>query len=45
MGFRTGEFPKVERYYAEAISLLMFQTMSEAQQDAVVAALNSILVS
>ena len=39
MGFQTGDFPEAERYYAEAISLPMFQTMSEAQQDQVIAAL------
>lgn len=38
MGFKTGDFPEAERYYAEAISLPMFQTMTEQQQDAVVAA-------
>lgn len=38
MGFRHGDFPEAESYYAEAISLPMFQTMSEAQQDEVVAA-------
>lgn len=45
MGFRTGDFPNAERYYAEAITLPMFQTMSEVQQDAVVAALKTALVS
>lgn len=39
MGFKLGAFPESERYYAEAISLPMFQTLSEAQQDEVVAAL------
>src|SRR5690606_9424293 len=43
MGFRQGDYPEAERYYAEAISLPMFQTMSEAQQDEVVAALNKAL--
>lgn len=43
MGFKTGDFPEAERYYAEAISLPMFQTMSEAQQDAVLAALKTAL--
>ncbi|MNT74088.1 UDP-4-amino-4-deoxy-L-arabinose--oxoglutarate aminotransferase [compost metagenome] len=38
MGFRAGDFPHAERYYAEAISLPMFQTMTDAQQDEVVAA-------
>lgn len=38
MGFKPGDFPEAERYYAEAISLPMFQTMSETQQDEVVVA-------
>lgn len=44
LGFRVGDFPEAERYYAQAISLPMFQTMSEQQQDVVVAALNKILL-
>ena len=43
MGFQAGDYPEAERYYAEAISLPMFQTMSEEQQDAVVAALSKAL--
>jgi len=43
MGFRLGGYPEAERYYAEAISLPMFQTMSEAQQDEVVASLRKAL--
>lgn len=39
MGFKVGDFPEAERYYAEAISLPIFQTLTEAQQDEVVAAL------
>jgi UDP-4-amino-4,6-dideoxy-N-acetyl-beta-L-altrosamine transaminase len=39
MGFKSGDYPQAEQYYAEAISLPMFQTLSEAQQDQVVAAL------
>jgi UDP-4-amino-4,6-dideoxy-N-acetyl-beta-L-altrosamine transaminase len=38
MGFKAGDFPEAECYYSEAISLPMFQTMTEAQQDEVVAA-------
>ena len=45
MGFQTGDFPEAERYYAEAISLPMFQTMSEEQQDQVIAALREALQS
>jgi len=43
MGFKAVDFPEAERYYAEAISLPMFQTMSEAQQDQVIAALSGTL--
>ncbi|MCW8831654.1 MAG: DegT/DnrJ/EryC1/StrS family aminotransferase, partial [Gammaproteobacteria bacterium] len=43
MGFKVGDYPEAERYYAEAISLPMFQTMSEAQVDAVLAALKIAL--
>lgn len=43
MGFQLGDFPEAESYYAEAISLPMFQTMSEAQQDEVVMALRKVL--
>lgn len=39
MGFKAGDFVQSQRYYAEAISLPMFQTLSEAQQDQVVNAL------
>ncbi|APR54556.1 UDP-4-amino-4,6-dideoxy-N-acetyl-beta-L-altrosamine transaminase [Sphingomonas koreensis] len=38
MGFRAGDYPEAERYYAEAISLPMFPTMTDAQQEQVVAA-------
>lgn len=42
LGFKFGDFPEAERYYAEAISLPMFQTLSEEQQDAVVAAVRKV---
>ncbi len=45
MGFAVGDFEQAERYYAEAISLPMFQTMSDQQQDQVVDALNRVLVA
>jgi UDP-4-amino-4,6-dideoxy-N-acetyl-beta-L-altrosamine transaminase len=45
MGFQAGDFPEAERYYAEAISLPMFQTMSEEQQDVVISALKKALQS
>ena len=43
LGFRSGDFKEAERYYAEAISLPMYPTMTEAQQDQVVAALKQAL--
>ena len=43
MGFNSGDFPESERYYAEAISLPMFQTMTEEQQDEVLGALGKAL--
>lgn len=36
MGFKVGDFPQSEQYYAEAISLPMYQTLSDEQQDEVV---------
>lgn len=45
MGFKPGDFPQSEMYYAEAISLPMYQTLSDGQQDQVVAALQKILVA
>ncbi|SFT81933.1 UDP-4-amino-4,6-dideoxy-N-acetyl-beta-L-altrosamine transaminase [Halomonas saccharevitans] len=43
LGFRPGDFHEAERYYAEAISLPLYPTMTEAQQDDVVAALTRAL--
>lgn len=43
LGFRPGDFPEAERYYAGAISLPMFPTLTLAQQDEVVAALAKVL--
>ncbi len=45
MGFKSGDFPQAEQYYAEAISLPMFQTLTTDQQDVVVAALRKVLES
>lgn len=44
MGFSSGDFPEAERYYAEAISLPMYPTMTSDQQDMVVQALRRVLV-
>ena len=43
MGFKAGDFVQAERYYSEAISLPMFQTLSESQQDHVVNVLRKVL--
>jgi UDP-4-amino-4,6-dideoxy-N-acetyl-beta-L-altrosamine transaminase len=43
MGFRPGDFPEAERYYAESISLPLFPTMTETQQGKVVDALGEAL--
>lgn len=43
MGFKNGDFPASEAYYSEAISLPMYHTLTEAQQDFVVATLSNIL--
>jgi len=45
LGHQSGDFPESERYYADAISLPMFQTLTEAQQDLVISALKKVLVS
>ncbi|MBA3596120.1 MAG: UDP-4-amino-4,6-dideoxy-N-acetyl-beta-L-altrosamine transaminase [Methylibium sp.] len=39
LGCVQGRYPEAERYYAEAISLPMYATLTEAQQDMVVEAL------
>ena len=43
MGFRSGQFPEAEAYYAEAISLPMYPQLTELQQDKVIAALAEAL--
>lgn len=43
MGFRPGDFPQAEAYYAEAISLPMFPTLTPADQDRVVAVLSGLV--
>ncbi|MDQ1362602.1 MAG: hypothetical protein QG652_462 [Pseudomonadota bacterium] len=45
MGFKSGDFPEAERYYAEAISLPMYSGLSEVQQDQVVAALSKAVAA
>lgn len=43
MGFKQGDFPQSEKYYSEAISLPMYQTLSDDQQDQVVSVLQKVL--
>ncbi len=44
LGFEQGDFPQAEQYYKEAISLPMFPTMTESQQDEVVAVLKELVL-
>ncbi len=44
MGFAKGDFPEAEAYYAEALTLPLFPTLTEAEQDEVVAALSQAIV-
>lgn len=43
LGFKTGDFPRAEKYYNEAISLPLFASLTEKLQDRVVKALGDIL--
>lgn len=45
MGFKVGDFAQAEKYYAEAISLPMFQTLSNEKQDQVVEVLRKVLTT
>jgi UDP-4-amino-4,6-dideoxy-N-acetyl-beta-L-altrosamine transaminase len=45
MGFKVGDYPQAEQYYAEAISLPMYQTLSDEHQDKVVRVLKTVLQS
>lgn len=45
MGFEQGDFPAAESYYQQAISLPLFHTMTDAQQDEVVRVLAHILAT
>jgi len=44
LGFETGAYPEAEHYYNEAISLPLFPTLCDEQQDRVVAALRRQLI-
>jgi dTDP-4-amino-4,6-dideoxygalactose transaminase len=43
LGFRDGDFPEAERYYAEAITLPVYPGLTPALQDEVVAALRKAI--
>ena len=43
MGFKSGDYPQAEQYYAEAISLPIFATITERQQGTVIDGLSLIL--
>lgn len=43
LGFKPGDFPAAEAYYAGAISLPMFATLADDQQDRVVSVLSDAL--
>ncbi|HHR6142244.1 TPA: UDP-4-amino-4,6-dideoxy-N-acetyl-beta-L-altrosamine transaminase [Providencia alcalifaciens] len=45
MGFNLGDYPEAEKYYSEAISLPLFHTMTESQQNFVVEKLSQIILS
>jgi UDP-4-amino-4,6-dideoxy-N-acetyl-beta-L-altrosamine transaminase len=45
MGFEPIDFPQAMAYYSEAISLPMYQTLTDSQQDQVVKILQNILAS
>lgn len=43
IGFKEGQFPEAEQYYKEAISLPMFPTLTEEQQNQIVSTLKELL--
>ncbi len=45
MGFQPSAFPQAQAYYREAISLPMYQALSDAQQDQVITALGKALAA
>ena len=45
MGFAYGDFPVAENYYQQALSLPLFHGMTDQQQDEVVAALQTVLLT
>ncbi|MCF6305570.1 MAG: UDP-4-amino-4,6-dideoxy-N-acetyl-beta-L-altrosamine transaminase [Rhodobacteraceae bacterium] len=45
MGFKVGDFPEAEKYYAEAITLPLFPTLTPKEQAEVVAALKTAITA
>jgi len=45
LGFKPGDFPQAEGYYASAISLPMYPTLLPAEQDQVIQALREIVAA
>lgn len=43
MGFRPGDYPEAERYYRETISIPIYPTLTDEQQDEVVATLKEAM--
>lgn len=45
LGFKQGDYPEAEQYYAEAISLPMYAALQDGEQDQVVAALRQAITA
>ena len=45
MGFKAGDFPESESYYTDALSLPIYPSLTEEQQDHVITSLRSIFLS
>ena len=45
MGFKPADFPEAQNYYAQAITLPIYQTLTEEEQDRVVAVLEQVLAA
>jgi UDP-4-amino-4,6-dideoxy-N-acetyl-beta-L-altrosamine transaminase len=44
LGFQPGQFPQAENYYREALTLPLYATLTDAEQDTVVAVLRDALL-
>ena len=44
MGYKVGQFPEAEKYYAEAISLPIYSSLSIHDQDKVIATLSALVL-